>query len=108
MLLAAAYGATVIVLGALLGGQSSWTVAGGTLMAAMVFRPLRRRVQDVVDRRFARERYSASVRIDAFLGRLQAGTEQPERVEDLLRDVLRPAFGGSSGGLDGVGKARQW
>ena len=37
---------------------------------------------------FARERYSASVRIDAFLDRLRAGTEQPERVEDLLRDVL--------------------
>jgi len=88
MLLAAAYGATVIVLGAVLGGQSSWTVAGGTLIAAMVFRPLRTKVQDLVDRRFARDRYSASVRIDAFLDRLRAGTEQPERVEDLLRDVL--------------------
>ena len=36
----------------------------------------------------ARERYSASMRIDAFMERLRAGTEQPERVEDLLRDVL--------------------
>ena len=88
VLLAAAYGATAIVLGAVLGGPSSWTVAGGTLIAAVAFRPLRRRVQDVVDRRFARDRYSASVRIDAFLDRLRAGTEQPERVEDLLRDVL--------------------
>jgi hypothetical protein len=88
VLLAAAYGATAIVLGAVLGGQSSWTVAGGTLIAAVAFRPLRRRVQDLVDRRFARERYSASVRIDAFMDRLRAGTEQPERVEDLLRDVL--------------------
>jgi signal transduction histidine kinase len=88
VLLAAAYGATAIVLGAVLGGQSSWTVAGGTLIAAVAFRPLRRRVQDQVDRRFARERYSASVRIDVFLERLRAGTEQPERVEDLLRDVL--------------------
>jgi signal transduction histidine kinase len=86
--LLAAYGATAIVLGAVLGGQSSWTVAGGTLIAAAAFRPLRRRVQDLVDRRFARERYSASVRIDAFMDRLRAGTEQPERVEDLLRDVL--------------------
>ena len=88
VLLAAAYGATAIVLGAVLGGQSSWTVAGGTLIAAVAFRPLRRRVQDLVDRRFARERYSASMRIDAFMDRLRAGTEQPERVEDLLRDVL--------------------
>ena len=88
VLLAAAYGATAIVLGAVLGGQSSWTVAGGTLIAAVAFRPLRRRVQDLVDRRFARERYSATVRIDAFMERLRAGTEQPDRVEDLLRDVL--------------------
>jgi signal transduction histidine kinase len=88
ILLAGAYGGTVIVLGAVLGGQSSWTVAGGTLIAAVVFRPLRRRVQDVVDRRFSRDRYSASVRIDAFLDRLRGGTEQPERIEDLLRDVL--------------------
>jgi signal transduction histidine kinase len=88
VLLGAAYGATAVVLGAVLGGQSSWTVAGGTLIAAMAFRPLRRAVQDRVDRRFARDRYSASVRIDAFMERLRAGTEQPERVEDLLRDVL--------------------
>lgn len=88
ILLAASYGASAIVLGAVLGGQSSWTAAGGTLIAAVAFRPLRRTVQDLVDRRFARERYSASVRIDAFLERLRAGTEQPERVEDLLRDVL--------------------
>jgi signal transduction histidine kinase len=88
VLLAAAYGATAIVLGAVLGGQSSWTTAGGTLIAAVVFRPLRRRVQDGVDRRFARDRHSANVHIDAFLDRLRAGTEQPERVEDLLRDVL--------------------
>jgi signal transduction histidine kinase len=88
VLLAAAYGAAAVVLGAVLGGQSSWTVAGGTLIAAVAFRPLRTRVQDLVDRRFARERYSASMRIDAFLERLRAGTEQPERVEDLLRDVM--------------------
>jgi signal transduction histidine kinase len=43
----------------------------------------------MVDRRFDREKYSAGVRIDDFLERLRAGIEQPERVEDLLRDVLR-------------------
>jgi signal transduction histidine kinase len=88
VLLAAAYASVAVVLGAVFGGQSSWTVAGGTLIAAAAFRPLRRVVQDQVDRRFSRERYSASMRIDAFLDRLRAGTEQPERVEDLLRDVL--------------------
>jgi hypothetical protein len=89
VLLAVAYGATAIVLGAVLGGYSSWTAAGGTLAAAALFRPLRRAVQGAVDRRFDREKHSAGVRIDAFLDGLRAGTEQPERVEDLLRDVLR-------------------
>jgi signal transduction histidine kinase len=89
VLLAVAYGATAIGLGAVLGGFSSWTAAGATLVAAVAFRPLRRRVQDMVDRRFDRDKYSAGVRIDAFLERLRAGTEQPERVEDLLREVVR-------------------
>jgi hypothetical protein len=88
VLLAAAYGATVIALGAILGGYSSWTAASATLVAAVGFRPLRRGVQGIVDRRFDRAKYDAGVRIDGFLERLRAGTEQPERVEDLLREVL--------------------
>ena len=89
VLLAAAYGATAIVLGAVLGGFSSWTAAAGTLVAAAAFRPLRRAVQDLVDRKFYRQKHDAGVRIDRFLDGLHAGTEQPEHVEDLLRDVLR-------------------
>ncbi|HEX2810729.1 MAG TPA: histidine kinase, partial [Kineosporiaceae bacterium] len=89
VLLAAAYGLTAILLGILLGSRSAWTTAAATLVAATAFRPLRRGVQGVVDRQFHRDRYAATLRIDAFLERLRAGTEQPERVEDLLRDVLR-------------------
>ena len=89
ILLAAAYGATAITLGAVLGGFSSWTAAAGTLVAAAAFRPLRRTVQDMVDRKFYRETHDAGVRIDRFLDGLRAGTEQPEHVENLLRDVLR-------------------
>jgi signal transduction histidine kinase len=88
VLLAGAYAAVAIGLGAVLGGQSSWTAAAGTLIAAVTVRPLRRAIQDLVDRRFARERYSANARIGAFLEQLRAGTTQPERVEDLLRDLM--------------------
>jgi signal transduction histidine kinase len=88
VLLAAAYAATAITLGAVLGGYSTWTAASATLVAAVAFRPLRRAVQGVVDRKFDREKHDAGVRIDGFLEELRAGTEQPERVEDLLREVL--------------------
>ena len=88
VLLAAAYAATAVTLGAVLGGFSSWTAAAGTLVAAAAFRPLRRAVQDIVDRRFYRQKHDAGVRIDGFLEGLRAGTEQPERIQDLLRDVL--------------------
>jgi signal transduction histidine kinase len=57
-------------------------------VAAAAFRPLRRAVQDAVDRRFYRQKHDAGVRIDGFLEGLRAGTEQPERIQDLLRDVL--------------------
>jgi signal transduction histidine kinase len=88
-LLAGTYGVTAVTLGALLGGSSPWTVAGATLAAALLFRPARRAVQDLVDRRFDRERHSARARVASFVEGVRAGTERPERVEEVLRDVLR-------------------
>jgi signal transduction histidine kinase len=88
LLLAGVYAATAVVLGAVLGGPSSWTVAGATLAAAFLFRPLRRSVQDVVDRRFDRKRYSARLKVAAFLDGVRAGIVPAERVEEVLRDAL--------------------
>ena len=88
LLLAAAYGATALVLGTALGSGSGWTTAGATLAAAVAFRPLRARVQDVVDRRFSRARYDARRRIAEFLEDLRAGRARPEAIEPILGEVL--------------------
>jgi signal transduction histidine kinase len=87
-LLAAAYGATALVLGTTLGGGSGWATAGATLVVAVAFRPLRDRVQDVVDRQFHRARHHAVRRAADFLEALRAGRAAPEDVEGVLRELL--------------------
>ena len=89
VLLAIAWGATALLLGGLLGGGSAWVTAGATIAAAAAVLPLRRRVQDAVDRAFRRARHHALAQVDRYLEDLRAGRAAAGELEGLLRDVLR-------------------
>jgi hypothetical protein len=71
VLLGGGYAVVVLGLGQLLGRNSSLVVAGATLAAAALFQPVRRRIQQAVDRRFNRRRHDAAQVIEGFAVRLR-------------------------------------
>jgi hypothetical protein len=94
LLLAGGYAGVVLGLGQLLGRSSSLAVAGATLAVAGAFRPARRRVQRVVDRRFNRRRYDAAQTIEAFSARLREEIDLDTLTAGLLSVVeqtMQPA-----------------
>ncbi|MFL5842219.1 MAG: sensor histidine kinase [Thermoleophilaceae bacterium] len=88
VLLAAVYALAALVLGVVAGGDSNLATAGATLTVAAAFKPLRERIQRVVDHRFDRVRYEALRTVEQFLQELRAGTAAPEDVGAVLRSVL--------------------
>jgi signal transduction histidine kinase len=88
LLLVAVYAAVTVGLGILVGGDSAWVVALATLVVALAFRPLRSRVQDLVDRRFRRARYDGVRLVRAFEDEVRDGTRAPEDIGIVLADAL--------------------
>jgi len=84
VLLGGGYAAVVLLLGRLLGRSSSLAVAGATLAVAAVSQPARRRVQQLVDRRFNRRRYDAARTIAAFSTRLRQQVDLDNLTGELL------------------------
>jgi hypothetical protein len=83
-LLVGLYAGLVLLATQVLSLSSPVAVAASTLAAAVLFNPLRRRVQKAVDRRFNRARYDADETVAAFAGRLTDAADLDAVRADLL------------------------
>jgi hypothetical protein len=87
VLLGGGYAGIVLGLGQRLGRESSLVVAGATLAVAALFQPARRRIQQVVDRRFNRRKYNTAKTIQAFSTRLRDQVDLDTLSSELLAVV---------------------
>ncbi len=87
VLLGGGYAGVVLGFGGLLGRASSLAVAGATLAVAVAFQPARRRIQQLVDRRFNRHRYDAAQTIARFSARLRQAIDLDALTAELLAVV---------------------
>jgi hypothetical protein len=86
-LLVGVYAGLVLLTTQVFGVHTPVAVAASTLVAAALFSPLRRRVQQVVDRRFNRVRYDADQTVAAFAARLRDAVDLGTVRADLLAAV---------------------
>ena len=90
-LLLATYAAIVATANQFLHTDSALVVAGATLAAAALARPVLRRVQDIVDRRFNRSRYDTVHTVDEFGSRLRNQVD-PDQVSAELVSTVDATF----------------
>jgi hypothetical protein len=92
-----AYYGVVVLLQSLFGSalaDSQLVVAATTLGVATLFRPVKVRIQAIIDRRFNRARYDAQRTVEAFSSRLRDQVDLETLSADLLHvvaDTLQPS-----------------
>lgn len=76
------------------GQQSDMAIVGATLVAVVLFQPLRQAIQGFVDKRFFRSRYNASRIIATFGASLQQETDLTQlqrQIADTVTHTMQPA-----------------
>jgi hypothetical protein len=97
-LLAAIYFGSVVLFESLLrplfGQNNQIAIVASTLVIAALFQPLRRRIQQVIDRRFYRRKYDAQKTLQTFSARLREEVQLDTLCDDLIstvQETMQPA-----------------
>ena len=96
MLVAIYFGGVTLLQGmlrGLTGQESTVAIVASTLTIAVLFNPLRRRIQSLIDRRFYRRKYDAAKALETFSAKLRDETDLDAVKGDLVgvvKETLQP------------------